>query len=135
MGKSHSRRQDVTLLTETNCVEDKQLECGIVHAESPKELEAWGLDSNQQAKDERTGRYFQVVSSRSYIPLQIYRSDNKAPQVVGSNVTTIASQTEDEEMIFLEERQTRDSRVLWFGIIAALFAVVISLVVLLNMMG
>lgn len=128
MGKSRPRRQDVVILTEANSVDDVRIDADVVHAEAPEVLKAWALNSLQQAKDEYTGRYVQVVSERSYKPIQIYRS--KGSDVVGSTVAHVASETEDEEMTFLEERKGKDGRLLWIGIITGLLVLTFCIIVL-----
>lgn len=129
MGKR--RKQDVCLLTTTNRVEDTKLESDILHAESPSTLEAWGLDGNQQAIDEKTGRYIQFISSLSCDPLQIYQNS----PVHKSNTPAIASQTEDQEMVYIEEGKRKDSRLLWIGICLAMLTLTVCVIALLKMQG
>lgn len=128
MGRRH---QEVCLLTTANCVEDGKLERDILHAESPKTMEAWGLDGNQQARDEETGRYVQFISSLSCDPLQIY----KGSPVNKSNTSTIASQTEDQEMVYAEEGKRKDGRLLWLGICLAFMTLTVCILALLKMRG
>src|SRR4030042_3608193 len=108
MGKKRSSRLNACILTEANSVDDVELEGDVAHAESPKELRAWGLDSTQQVRDEKTGRSIQVISERSFKPITIFSGGGESAQVVGKNVTTISSQTEDEELVFLEEKKSKD---------------------------
>jgi hypothetical protein len=129
MGKSRRRRQDVVLLTETNSVDEFHLEAFVAHAESPETVEAWLLDSTQQAIDEKSGRYLQAISSRSGLPLKIYHNKDNVENKEGvhGNISALAAQTEDEEMVFLDGRQGKDGRLLWVGI--ALAGVVLTLLI------
>lgn len=131
MGNGHSRRQDVCLLSETNSVGDERLEAGTTHAESPDTAEAWGLDSNQQCRDEKTGRYIQFISSLSCDPVKIYRS----LPVVMANVSLISSQTEDQEMVFTDQGKSKDGRILWVGVCLAMLTLTVCIVVLLKIQG
>lgn len=119
------------VFSEINSVIDKKLEVDVGGAVDFDELREWAIDSNQQAIDERTGEYVQFFSERSYKPVQIYSDYDIS--FIGQNVEAIAAQTEDEELTSVANRKTKDSRLLWMGIIAALFAVVISIVVLVNL--
>lgn len=128
MGKRHSSRQDVLLLTETGDMIDGKLdvEDGSNHVASPDTLQAWELDYGQQCKDRR-GRFCQVISDRSKKPLQVYKERHV---LKGQSTEVIASQKQDEELAFLNTYKERNKMILWVGIIAALIAVVISIVVL-----
>ena len=139
MGKNN--KIDITLLTGNNKVEDIKLEAYVTHIESEKTAEAWGMYSRQQCKDESNGRYYQFVSPMSYKPLKIYRggngsksSDKSQEESVVDNVAAISSQTEDEEMVFLGNRQSKDSRLLWIGIALAVVALtfLIAIWIILN---
>lgn len=130
MGLRHrGNQQDVCNLTETNSVDDGKLDAFVAHAESIKETAAWELNSFQQAIDEKTGRYIQFISDRSFRPLQIYRN----PISATGNISTIAGQTEDQEMVFLEEGRKRDGRMLWIGIILAMLTLCFCLAVYMKM--
>ncbi len=132
MGKRHSSRQDVCILTETGDIVDFRLETDSEEAyvASPDTLEAWELDFNQQCIDQKNGRYIQIISDRHKKPLKIFKN---RPTLSGSTTDTISSRKEDEELAFLNSRKEKNKMVLWVGIIAALIAVVISIVVLVNM--
>src|SRR4030043_1025989 len=132
MGKRHSSRQDVCILTETGDIVDMRLETDSEegYVASPDTLEAWELDFNQQCVDEKSGRYCQVISDRNKKPLKIFKN---RPTLSGSTTETIASRKEDEELAFLNTHKEKNKMLLWVGIIAALFAVVISIVVLVQL--
>ncbi len=126
-------KQDICLLAETNSVSDERLSAGTIHAESPDTAEAWGLDSRLQCRDEKTGRYIQFVSSLNCDPIPIYK--NPDTPAVKTNTSLIASQTEDQEMVFVDTTSNRSSTMLWIGICTALLTLtvcVISLVVILR---
>src|SRR4030043_93435 len=132
MGKRHSSRQDVCILTETGDIVDMRLETDSEegYVASPDTLEAWELDFNQQCVDEKSGRYCQVISDRNKKPLKIFKN---RPTLSGSTTETIASRKEDEELAFLNAHREKNKMLLWVGIIAALLAVVISIVVLVQL--
>jgi hypothetical protein len=134
MWKRHQgARQDVCILTETNSVGDGKLNALVAHAESPKELLAWELNPRQQAIDEKTKRFIQFIDDISYKPLQIYQ--NSLFQKKTSNITSISSQTEDQEMVFISEGRKNDGRMLWIGIIAGIVALTFLIAVYMKMKG
>lgn len=119
-------KQDVCLLLETNEVEDQRLDAETLHAENPETAEGWLLDSSQMCRDERTGRYIQFVSSRYGSPIKIYRNRNGRKDQV--KIDEISSQTEDQEMVFIDEKQNKDGRLLWIGIITALLTLTVCII-------
>lgn len=129
--KLASRKQNVLILTEANTgVEYAQLETDVLYAASPETIEAWELDTNQQARDELTGRYIQVVSERSKKPLRIFKD---RPLLSGPSTEAIASQKQDAELAFLNTKSQKNSMLIWIGIICVILAVIIGLIVLLNL--
>lgn len=131
--KKNKNKQAVCLLSETNSVQDGWIDADILHAESPETTEAWGLDSNQQCQDEKTGRYIQFISSVSCNPVTIYRNGGSGAR--DTNTGLISSQTEDKEMVFIAENKRTDGRLLWIGICLAMLTLLVCVVVLLRMMG
>lgn len=132
MGKRHSSRQDVCILTETGDIVDQRLELDSEegYVASPDTLEAWELDFNQQCINIKNGRFCQVISNRHKKPLKIFKNR----QVLqGSTTDVLASRKEDEELAFMNTRREKNKMLLWAGIIAVLFAVVISIVVLVQL--
>lgn len=132
--KGRQSRLDVLILTETSSVADSKLNAEIGYAVSRDTVEAWALNSTQQAKDCRTGkdgsRYIQVLSERSYRPIQVFdiEKGTKPSPVIGKNVNNISSQKEDEADAFLEARRARRNLQLYFlGGIASLLAIAIML--------
>lgn len=121
-------KQDICLLLETNEVEDQRLYAETLHAESPDTAEGWLLDSSQMCRDEKTGRYMQFVSSRYGSPIKIYRGRNGRKSPV--NIEDVSSQTEDQEMVFIDEKQNRDGRLLWMGIITAMLTLTVCIIAL-----
>lgn len=137
MGKRRQRRQDVLILTETNSAAESQLEAEVGYAVSPSTFEAWGLNSDQQAEDDNSGGFIQVVSERSFIPVQVFNLDKgkKNIKILGDNVNAIAAQKEDEELMFLERRRDNDRRFLWLSIIALILAAILAVIIMSNMEG
>lgn len=130
MGKRRTEaRQDVLLLTGVGDVELLTLDAEPLFITSPDTIEAWESDLNQQAKDDKTGRLVQVISDISKKPIKVYK---ERPALDGQTTEVIASRKQDEELAFMDSRKMKNSLVLWVGIIAALFAVVISIGVLLR---
>lgn len=126
-------RQDVCLITETNRVMDVHLDAGTKHAESEETAEAWGLDSRQQCKDEKTRRYVQFACSLSCDPIAIYRATERV--LLKSDASLIASQTEDQEMTFIDYGSRKDGRLLWVGITLAALTLTICLAILMRVKG
>lgn len=130
MGK-HQQRADVLIMTEMNSVDEDRLIAGVGYAVRQNDVRAWALDADHQAIDEETGRYVQLLSERTYRPIHVFPNGHRSDIV--KNVSTIADQTEDEEMAILHEKQHKDSQLTWLGIIAVILLLVISIVVLMNM--
>lgn len=130
MGKRHSSRQDVLLLTETGDIADGKLDAAEGYVASPDTLEAWELDFSQQCKDVKTGRMCQVISERHKKPLSVFKN---RPTLIGSSTDVIASRMQDRELAFMNSHREKNKMLLWVGIIAALLAVVISIVVLVRL--
>jgi len=132
--KSKKNKQAVCLLSETNSVQDNWLDADILHAESLATTEAWGLDSRQQCKDEKTGQYIQFISSVSCNPVKIYRNGGKV-EARDTNTALLSSQTEDREMVFIQQGKGHDGRLLWIGICMAMLTLTVCVVVLLKVAG
>lgn len=125
-GWGNKNKQDVCLLSETNRMIDEKLDAGTIHAESPDTAEAWGLDAKQQCKDEKTGRYIQFISSLSCDPIVIYKNPDTAP--VKANTSLISSQTEDQEMTYIDYGKKKDGRLIWVGVCLAMFALTLCII-------
>lgn len=123
-------RLNVLTVTETNDIERRRGETDVLYVAFPDTTEAWELDAGQQAKHERTGEYLQVCSVKNKRPLQIFRN---RPRISGQSVSNIAAQKFDEQIMVIQERNQKQSMLLWIGIICALLAVTISVIVLLKM--
>ncbi|MBA7613515.1 hypothetical protein ES703_20766 [subsurface metagenome] len=121
-------RQDVCILAETNTVSDERLRAGTIHAENPGTAEAWGLDSRLQCQDEKTGRYVQFISSLNCDPIPIYKNPSTPP--VKTNTSLIASQTEDQEMVYVDTATNKNSTLLWIGICTALLTLTVCIIAL-----
>jgi hypothetical protein len=131
MGKRRrSARQDVKLLTELGDIVGLEFETEPGYIVSSDTVEAWHQDYNQQTKDEKRGRVFQVISERSKNPLKIFQ---ERKPVKGQTTEVIASQTQDSELAFMNSKREKNKMLIWVGIIAALLAVVISIVVLVKL--
>lgn len=133
MGKRQKGgHQNVLLVEGTSDIERHTLETDVLYVASPNSIEAWELDSNQQARHEVTGEYIQVCSVRNKKPLQIFRN---RPRIKGQPVSVIAAQKFDEQMTVIQERNQKQSMLLWIGIICALLAVSVAGIVLFKMIG
>ena len=120
--------QDVCLLTETNSVEDRALESLILHAESPGTAEAWGLDSEQQCRDDKTGRYIQFISSVSCEPVTIYRGADGEKKARDTNTSTISAETEDKEMVYTGQPKGNNGLAIWMAACVTMIVFVVLLV-------
>ena len=133
MGKRRTdQKMNVAILTERLGVEETRLDCDTLHIESPDTIEAWELDPYQLSRDEKKGNNLQVVSERNKKPLKVFRD---RPAIAGRAIETIAGQKFDEEMTIIQERKQKQSMLLWIGIITAIIAVTIGIIVLVNMKG
>lgn len=104
-------KQDVCLLAETTSMKDASLKAGTLHAVNPETCEAWGMDSVQMAKDEKTGRYVQFIGSANCDPIPIY----KHLPVRKTDIGVTAAQTEDQELNYINEGNSqRDMSFFWF---------------------
>ncbi len=128
---NNKTRQDICLLPETNSVKDSTLDADVLHAESPKTCEAWGMDARQQCIDECTGRYIQFLTPLSCDPVRIYRGSDHNVRMTDTGL--VASQTEDQELTFLEEGKGHGvSMELWLVLIAGVLLLPILTLALLK---
>ena len=134
MFKKNNTTQNVCKLTENNTAYDDKLDAFEAHAELLQDCLAWEMDSFQQAIDEKTKRFIQFIGERSYRPIKIFRSLQNGNEN-DTNITTIASQTEDQEMVFLDEGKKKDGRLLWLGICLCLVTITIMAAVYMKMKG
>ncbi len=118
---------NICLLSETNMVKDSSLEAYTLHAENSDTAEAWGLDSNQQCKDEKTRQYLQFISSLCCTPIKIYRDPNHNG-VNRIKPSLVASQTEDQELTFIDQGSNKDGKFIWLAAIVSMivFGVLIA---------
>ncbi len=126
---NHQKKVDICLNSETGDAVDVRLNAGINHVETNDTAEAWGLDSSHQCKDSKTGRYIQFVSSLSCDPLPIY----SGRPVLTTDMADIASQTEDQELNYVESGNGKSSQLLWVGICCAILSLTLLIAVLLKM--
>ncbi len=129
---ANKEKQAIYKVTAQGRVEHEKLEVGTLCCANPDKFEAWELDYNQQAKDEETGGFIQFVSSLNKKPLKIYRN---IPQSESHTTRQIAMQQFDEQLTTLLEKSSKNSMLLWLGIILVLLLLIIGLVVLSNMNG
>lgn len=131
MGKRRQgARQDVLLLMEIGDIVGFSLPTEPGYIVSADTLEAWGQDLNQQARDSRSNKSFQVISERQKRPLKIFK---KKPSISEDNIDNIAKTKQDEELEFLNRRREKNRMFIWLAVITALFAVIISIVVLVQL--
>ena len=118
------------MIVNSGDIERVKLEADVLYVSSPPTTEAWELDPNQQAQNEKTGEYTQFVTGTNRKPLKIYKN---VPEQETKPLQTIAGQKFDEYFSYIEEKNQKQSMLLWIGIITAIIAVTIGVVVLLNM--
>lgn len=130
--KQSSVDQNVLILTAGSDVELCRLEANNLYMASPDTdpPQAWERDFSQQAKDEKSGEFLQVVSVLSKTPVRIFRN---RPALAGKSTDLISSGKEDEELTYMDARSAKNSMLLWIGIITALLAVTVGIIVLVNM--
>jgi len=126
---SKTPKQEVMILTEQGEIVFAKLPADTLYVASHDDLKAWELDSNQQAITEKNNR-LQVVSERSKKPIRVFRN---RPVLNGKSTDVIANQKEDEELTVMERKSQKSSVLLWVGIICAIIAVTIGIIVLSNM--
>lgn len=130
MTRRNGCTQDVLILPETAGVEVTRLEADDLYAADHERPAAWELDFNQQAKNERTGVFLQVISVLSKKPVKIYRGK---PERSSQSTTTIASNAQDRALTFQGRRKSKNSLVLWLGIFLLSLVMIIGIIVLVNM--
>jgi len=131
MGKRYGTEKiQVGIVTDKLSFEVHHLECDTMHIESPTSFEAWELDSYHLSRDETTGEPLQLISERNKKPLRVFRD---RPLITGRAIETIAAQQFDERMTIIQERNQKQSMLLWLGIIAVLMAIIIGIIVLSNL--
>lgn len=114
------------VLTETNEIDWRKLPTDVLYAADVGALQAWELDTNQQARTEGKGEYVQLVSERSKKPLTVFKS---RPKLQGRSTETIASQKQDEELTIVQTKSHKSSMLLWLGIITALLVLAFCIAV------
>lgn len=115
-GKHSNPKQDVLLLTETGDIVDMKLDADVGYVEARNSPEAWGLNRTQQARRLSTGRYVQLISERSGIPIRVFRNGHSNNKIFGGDISTIAKQAEDRAEKEAEKGYHKDSRIVWLGI-------------------
>lgn len=123
--------QAVCVLKQTGGVEFVSLETDTLYAASPESIEAWEIDPNQQARNEKDGVSLQIVSEISKQAIKIYPSWDA---LKGLSTDKIASKKQDEELAFMESRRSKNSMLLWLGIICLVLALTVGLIVLIKLM-
>ena len=112
---------------------DERLDVCSIHTESPGSAEAWGLDSDQQCMDRKTGRYLQFISSLSCDPITLYKAADST--TIKTDTSLLASQTEDQEMVYIEDGKSKTSGLLWVGICLALLTLTLGIIALIRVKG
>ena len=130
MSKRQIERTQDVMIVNSGDIERVKLEADVLYVSSPSTTEAWELDPNQQAQNEKTGQYTQFVTGTNRKPLKIFKN---VPEQATKPLQTIAGQKFDEYFSYLEEKNQKQSMLLWIGIITVIIAVTIGIVVLVNM--
>lgn len=125
-------KQDICLISETNTIIEDRLEAGTQQCQSVETAEAWELDSKQQCKDEQTGRYIQFIGTSHCTPIRIYQ---EIPEKQDTTLRLISSNTEDQEMTYLGEQNSRRSHALILSICAAMLTLTVCIIALIKVMG
>lgn len=123
----NKKDQATKIITARGILEHKKLGAGTQCFACPDIFAAWELDYNQQAKDEKTGRYTQFVSSLNKKPLKIYQN---RPQLQSQPTRNIAAQQFDEKLVQIHKQQQQQIMVRWLGIIVLALALIVALIVL-----
>ena len=126
-----SKKQVFLVKAESGDYYREKRECDINFTE-PEENNPlnWAIDFNQQARDSRKGVMLQFVTERSKNPVQVFKD---RPVKASKSTDDIFFQHVEESMSEKGYEEHKNSMLLWFAIVAIIFAVVISLVILMNM--
>jgi len=106
--------QDVLILNEYGSLTDASLaiEAGKGYAADDDRLLAWAVDGSNQIMDKKTGRYIQLLTSWSVMPITL--KDNLHSKITKDNINAIAAAKEDEELQYLA-RKERDGGAKWLA--------------------
>lgn len=122
-------KQDTLLILGGDMIPLKLIADGDCIA-APEDLQAWESDFSQQFIDRKTGRFVQVISDLNKKPIRVFKD---RPSIKGRATDVISSRKQDEELAFLNTHKEKNRALTWVGIIAVLFALVISIVVLVQL--
>ncbi|OGN90745.1 MAG: hypothetical protein A2Z70_01315 [Chloroflexi bacterium RBG_13_48_17] len=125
-----NNRQQTIIITPKGTTEKEKLQVGSILIARPDTYEAWELDYNQQARNEKNGAFVQFVSSWNKTPIKIFEN---RPSIKGQSTQIIAAQQFDEKLTQTHKAQQHLSQLLWLGIFGALTVIIIGLVILFNM--
>lgn len=120
------------IISAKGLAEHTKLEAGTLCVADPGKFQAWELDYFQQARDEKTGKYTQFVSSLNQRPLKIFPN---RPQIASQQSAMIAVQQFDEQLVQIHQENSKQSMLLWLGIFLLALVLTILTIVLVNMRG
>ena len=114
-------KQDVLILNEYGSIISASLaiEAGKGYAADDDALDAWVVDGNNRVMDIKTGRYVQLITSWSVMPITI--KDNSHSKITKDNINAIASAKESEELQYIN-RKEKEGGSKWLGMAA--FAII-----------
>ena len=127
-----NKKQETVIVTAKGIAEHDKLEVGTLCIASPDTFEAYELDYNQQARNEKTGQFTQFVSSLNKKPLKIFENRKQSRS---QSTRSIAAQQFDEKLVQIHKGQQKQSMLLWLGIIILALIIIIGLVIFFNMRG
>lgn len=126
-----SNKQVFLVKSESGDYYREKRECDINFTEPEEDNPLnWSIDFNQQARDVKKGVMLQFVTERSKNPVQMFKD---RPVKASKSTDEIFFQHVEECMSEKGYEERKNSMLLWFAIVAIIFAVVISLVILMNM--
>lgn len=93
------------------------------------EANAWELAFPQIAQDVKSGKQIQFISELTQTPIKIF---NNRPDISSETSKNIFHRKVKEALSQLEVKRKNSGMLLWLGIVAGLFCLTISIVVLAN---
>jgi hypothetical protein len=127
--RQRGARQDCLLITGNGDVVGCTFEAGPDYIIDYNSARAWELDYSQQVQDKKTGKLIQYISELDRRPIKVYKNRTAASSDTALN---IFHRKVKEALSQLEVKKKNNGMLLWLGIIAGLFCLTISIVVLTN---
>lgn len=130
--RKSKHRQDVLILNEYGSITESSLEteAGKGYAADDDALLAWAVDGDNQVKSKETGRYTQLLTSWSVMPIILNGKQRSA--ITKANINAIAAAKEDEELQYIYRREKEGGKSKWLGYTAFGIIAVDALIVILK---